>query len=155
MRDAPQPSVQGHMHQMAPLSHCLLLQGTGSSHGHLPAWWWRKSGANENECMHVWMCVSNEFYRNRQQLFIPKPKESIPQFIPDMYVYLILCVYLNCFPIIPILSVILWPFHIESNNTKQTALKHSKILIPKSFILFISTICWINTIHYSIDNWEN
>lgn len=45
-----------------------------------------------------------------------------------------LFIYLNFFPIVPILSVILWPFHIKSNNTKETALMNSKTHSPKMFI---------------------
>lgn len=65
-----------------------------------------------------------------------------------------LFIYLNRFPIVPILSVVLWPFHIKSNNAKQTALMNSKTQTPKMFIPFISTTCWINAIHRFINRTE-
>lgn len=149
LRDAPQPCGWGHIDQAATLPCCLSLPGTRSTeqpfHGHALAPL-KKGGANENQHMCLCKCVSDELYGNTWWLFLKARSFSVyPSGNHCLFIWI-------SFQTIPILSVILSPFHIKSNNAKKTALMNSKTW-PKD-VPFTTTTCWINDIHHSVDRPE-
>lgn len=147
LRDAPQPCDSGHIHPVAPLPRWGTEHWSSLSMDVYQHDWGREVRMRISMCICGYVSVWMSFMGTEDDYFVRQQFLCLSQWEP-------LFIYLNFFPIVYILSVILWPFHIKSNNAKQTALINSKTHTPKMFIPFTSTTCWMNVIYHSIDRTE-